>query len=97
MKSPLGLERLQSDADLSFVERALDQNLSTTRDIGAQLWGDIAAGIVNYSVGIYNGGADGTNLDADTNHAKDFIGRLFFQPFKGESLLETLDEALYER
>ena len=86
MKAPIGLERLQSDADLPFMERALDQNLSTTRDVGAQLWGDIAEGIVNYSVGVYNGGPDASNLDVDTNHAKDFIGRLFFHPFRTEPL-----------
>jgi phosphate-selective porin OprO/OprP len=85
-KAPIGLERLQSDADLSFIERALDQNLSSTRDVGVQLWGDVGGGIVNYSVGVYNGGADGTNADVDSNHAKDFIGRLFFQPFKAEGL-----------
>jgi phosphate-selective porin OprO/OprP len=86
MKAPIGLERLQSDADLAFVERALDQNLSTTREIGVQLWGDIAGGIVNYSLGIYNGGADGTNLDVDTSHAKDLIGRLFFRPLSTATL-----------
>lgn len=87
MKAPIGLERLQSDADLSFVERALDQNLSSNRDLGIQLWGEFASGVVGYSVGIYNGGADGTSLDVDTNHAKDFIGRLFFQPLKAAESL----------
>jgi phosphate-selective porin OprO and OprP len=86
MKAPIGLERLQSDADLSFIERGLDQNLSTTRDVGAQLWGDIAEGLVNYSLGVYNGGPDASSLEVDTNHAKDFIGRLFFHPFRTEGL-----------
>jgi phosphate-selective porin OprO and OprP len=86
MKGPIGLERLQSDADLPFVERALDQNLSTVRDLGVQLWGDVGGGILNYVVGIYNGGTDGSNGDLDTNQAKDFQGRLLVQPFKTESL-----------
>ncbi len=85
-KAPIGLERLQSDADLPFVERALDQNLSTTRDVGAQIWGEVAGGVVNYVIGIVNGGPDGSNADLDTNHAKDYIGRLFFQPFKANGL-----------
>jgi len=85
-KAPIGLERLQADPDLSFVERSLDQNLSTTRDAGLLLWGDVAGGIVNYALGVVNGGADGTNADVDTNHAKDFVGRLFFQPVKSASL-----------
>ncbi|MES1172435.1 MAG: porin [Bacteroidota bacterium] len=87
-KAPLGLERLQGDQDLPFIERALDQNLTTAREVGALLWGDIAGGIVNYTVGIVNGGPDGTQLDVDTNHAKDFVGRVFFQPFKAEGLRE---------
>jgi len=85
-KSPLGLERLQSDADLVFIERALTQDLTPTRDIGAALWGDIAGGVVNYNLGIYNGAADTANPDLDTNHAKDFVGRILIQPFKLEGL-----------
>ena len=85
-KAPIGLERLQSDADLPLLERALDQNLSSQRDIGVQLWGDVAGGIVQYAVGIFNGATDTTGADTDLNHAKDFQGRLFFQPFKTEGL-----------
>ena len=85
-KAPLGLERLQADQDLPFLERALTQYLTPVRDVGAALWGDIAGGIVQYNVGIYNGGYDNSNLDADSNHAKDFDGRLLFQPFKAEPL-----------
>jgi phosphate-selective porin OprO/OprP len=85
-KAPIGLERLQTDADLPMLERALDQNLSSQRDIGVQLWGDIAGGIVQYSVGIFNGAADTTAADTDLNHAKDFMGRVFIQPFKTEAL-----------
>jgi len=85
-KAPLGLERLQADQDLPFVERALTQYLTPVRDVGAALWGDIAGGIVQYSVGIYNGGYDNSNLDVDSNHAKDVDGRLLFQPFKAEAL-----------
>jgi len=85
-KTPLGLERLQSDSDLVFIERALTQWLTPTRDVGAALWGDIAGGIVTYNVGIYNGAVDGANPDVDINHAKDFVGRLLIQPFKADGL-----------
>jgi len=34
-KPPIGLERLQSDPDLPFMERALTSNLSPVRDTGA--------------------------------------------------------------
>jgi phosphate-selective porin OprO/OprP len=86
-KAPIGLERLQSDADLPLLERGLDQNLSSSRDIGIQLWGDIAGGIVHYSVGIFNGSVDSSSADNnDISHAKDFMGRVFFHPFRTEAL-----------
>ena len=58
MKGPVGLERLQSDADLALLERALDQNLSSQRDVGVVLWGDVAGGIVQYIAGVFNGDPD---------------------------------------
>lgn len=85
-KGTIGLERLHEDAALPLLERALDQNLSATREIGAELWGDVAGGLLTYAVGIVNGAPDNTNPDADTDHAKDFQGRLFFQPFKIQRL-----------
>jgi hypothetical protein len=69
-------------------KRALDQNLSSQRDVGVQLWGDVAGGIVQYTIGIFNGAADTTGADTDLNHAKDIQGRLFVQPFKTEALSE---------
>jgi phosphate-selective porin OprO/OprP len=94
-KSPLGLERLQSDADLAFIERALTQNLTPQRDVGVALWGEILGGLVVYHAGIYNGNADGANTDVDANHAKDFVGRLLVQPFKLEGLGEAGDLGLH--
>jgi phosphate-selective porin OprO/OprP len=94
-KSPLGLERLQSDADLAFIERALSQNLTPQRDVGVALWGEILGGFVVYHAGIYNGNADATNTDVDANHAKDFVGRLLIQPFKLEGLGAAGDLGLH--
>jgi phosphate-selective porin OprO and OprP len=85
-KAPLGLERLQSDQDLVFIERALDANLTAQREIGLQLWGDILGGLVRYEAGVYNGVPDGTLLDVDSDYSKTFGGRLFIQPFATESL-----------
>jgi phosphate-selective porin OprO/OprP len=86
MKAPVGLERLQADADRAFLEQSLIANLSSQRDVGVQLWGDVAGGIVQYVVGIFNGAPDTTAADTDIDHAKDFQGRLFFQPFRTEGL-----------
>jgi phosphate-selective porin OprO and OprP len=86
MKAPIGLERLQGDADRVFLEQALISNLSSQRDVGVQLWGDIAGGLVHYVAGIYNGAPDNTAADTDINHAKDFMGRLFIHPFRIDPL-----------
>jgi phosphate-selective porin OprO/OprP len=86
MKAPVGLERLQADADRVFLEQSLISNLSSQRDVGVQLWGDIAGGLVHYVAGIFNGAPDTTAADTDINHAKDFEGRLFFHPFRIEAL-----------
>jgi len=85
-KEPLGLERLQADQDLSFIERALDQNLTPQREIGVELWGDIGSGLVRYEAGVFNGNADNALTDIDSDHAKSFEGRVFVQPFNVESL-----------
>ena len=88
VKIPIGLERLQSDGDLPIVERALDQNLSPQRDVGVLLWGDLAGGVVQYVAGVINGTADTTAGDTDLDRAKDFVGRLFVQPFARPALRE---------
>ncbi len=85
-KEPYGLERLQADQDLTFIERALDQSLTPQREIGVQIWGDIAGGIVRYEAGVYNGAADNAITDIDNNGPKTLGGRVFLQPFNTESL-----------
>ena len=85
-KPPVGLERLQSGTDLSFVERAFPTGLVPNRDIGIQLSGDILNGAVNYAAGIFNGVVDGGGGDLDSNSNKDYIARLFAEPFKNTEL-----------
>ncbi len=85
-KPPVGLERLQSDGDLVFTERALDANLSAQRDVGAELRGDAIGGLLRYSLGMFNGAADNGSPDVDFDHAKTYAGRLFVQPFALPSL-----------
>jgi phosphate-selective porin OprO/OprP len=85
-KAPLGLERLQADQDLVFAERALDSALTSQREIGVQLWGDVAGGVVRYEAGMWNGVPDGTLLDVDSDYSKTFGGRVFIQPFAVDSL-----------
>jgi phosphate-selective porin OprO/OprP len=86
-KVPVGLERLQSASDIRFIERAFPTSLVPNRDLGVQITGDIAGGVVNYSLGYFNGVTDGassdngTPADAETDTAGDWAARVFFQPF----------------
>jgi phosphate-selective porin OprO and OprP len=81
-KPPIGIEHLQSDPYLAFVERALAASIVPNRDIGIQLSGDLATGIVAYAVGVFDGTTDGASVDTDVNDGKDVVGRVFFSPFK---------------
>jgi phosphate-selective porin OprO and OprP len=91
-KSPVGLERLQSDTDNRFVERALPDRLIPNRDIGLQLAGDLLAGKLTYQAAYLNGTGDGsssdsnTSPDTDNNDAKDVALRLFALPFRDSQL-----------
>jgi phosphate-selective porin OprO/OprP len=87
-KVPVGLERLVSATDLRFIERALPTSLVPNRDLGVQLGGDLAGGLVNYSFGYFNGVSDGGSSDGNTPTADaendtngDWAARVFFQPF----------------
>ncbi len=80
-KSPLGLERLQADADVIWTERGHSTNLVPNRDIGYQVFGTLLPGVLEYQVGLFNGASDGVNLNNDTDNHKDVAYRLFATPF----------------
>lgn len=84
-KVPVGLERLVSAADLKFIERGFPTILVPNRDLGVQIGGDIAGGVAQYSVGLFNGVIDGgssdAQADAELDDDRDVAARLFFQPF----------------
>jgi phosphate-selective porin OprO/OprP len=81
-KPPLGLERLQSATEMVFIERAFPTSLVPNRDIGLQLSGDVADGVVTWAGGVFNGVANGGSGDGDTNDNKELIGRVMITPFK---------------
>jgi phosphate-selective porin OprO and OprP len=90
-KPHVGLERLQSGADLLFAERAFPTNLVPNRDLGVQISGDLAGGVASYAAGVFNGVPDGASGDGDTNDDKDYAARLFFQPFvQGTGMFKNL-------
>jgi phosphate-selective porin OprO/OprP len=90
-KSPVGLERLQSATATHFVERALPTVVLPNRDVGIEVYGDLAGGVVSYAVAVLDGAPDGGSVDGDVNDGKDLAGRLFVSPFrKGTSSLKGL-------
>lgn len=89
-KSPVGLERLQSTAELTFIETGYPTQMTPNYDLGAEVHNNLFNAPINYAIGVFNGAIDGASSDADTtDEGKDVAGRLFFQPF-----LRTDHEAL---
>lgn len=87
-KAPVGLERLQSGANLLFAERGLPTQLVPNRDVGIQLHGELFGGVLNYQAGVFNGVQDAASGDSDvaTDDHKDVAGRLFAHPFKNTKI-----------
>jgi phosphate-selective porin OprO and OprP len=81
-KEPVGLERLQSGANLLFIERGLPTALVPNRDVGVQLHGKVWGNTLAYQIGYFNGVEDGASGDIEVNDdGKDVAARLFIQPF----------------
>ncbi|TAJ55703.1 MAG: porin [Nevskiaceae bacterium] len=83
-KGPIGLERLQSGGAISFIERSFPTELAPNRDLGVALFGELANSTVSYTLGIYNGTADGRDVSTADDGLKEVAGRLFFEPFKND-------------
>ena len=81
-KEPVGLERLQSGANLLFIERGLPTQLVPNRDVGIQLHGKLWGNTLGYQVGYFNGVEDSGSGDIEaTEDGKDLAARLFAHPF----------------
>jgi phosphate-selective porin OprO/OprP len=91
-KTPLALQRYQSEAAVVFPERAFPTTLAPNRDAGFEGLISVLGGAVTLEGGVFNGNNDNSIEDLDVNHAKDFAGRLFVQPWKTDphSLLANL-------
>ena len=83
-KEPVGLERLQSAANMLFVERGYPTQLVPNRDVGLQLHGELFDSRLYYQAGVFNGVQDAASGDSDvaTDDHKDLAARLFAEPFK---------------
>ncbi len=83
VKGPVGLERLQSGGSTMFIERAYPTELAPNRDVGLMLQGEYGGGLFTYTLGLFNGAADGRDAAAtDVDDEKEIAGRLFFEPFR---------------
>ena len=83
-KSFVGLERLQSGADIKFLERSYVTNaILPNRDLGLAVHGDILGNTLNYAFGLVNGVSDGGIISTGTEFdgRKEFTARLFATPF----------------
>src|ERR1051326_1396436 len=77
-KPPVGLERLQTDVNVRFIERGYPTGLVPNRDVGVELHGDIFGGALTYEAAILNGVADGGSGEIEqADDHKDYAGRLF--------------------
>jgi phosphate-selective porin OprO and OprP len=85
-KSPVGLERLQSTADLFFVETGYATELTPNYDLGVMVHNDVFNEPIGYALGIFDGSTDNANEDADVDEGKDVEGRLFLQPFLNKNI-----------
>ncbi len=80
-KTPFGIERLQQESNLMFVERALPTDIVPNRDVGVQLLGELG-GVFSYAVAVVNGVPDGGSADLASGDARDAAARGFLRPFQ---------------
>ena len=86
-KSFVGLERLQSGADIKFLERSYVTNaILPNRDLGIAVHGDILGDRLNYAFGLVNGVSDGGIISTGTEFdgRQEVTARLFATPFKND-------------
>jgi phosphate-selective porin OprO/OprP len=91
-RPPIGLERQQPATDQRFVERGLPSNLSPSRDVGVQLYGEAAQGLVQYQAAVLDGAPDGANIDGDASSGKDVGARVLVRPLV--TSVPSVDNAL---
>ena len=81
-KAPIGLERLQSETEISAIERGLTANLTPSRDVGIQVSGEVIPQTLEYQLALTNGAASGADSSTDIDGPKDVVARIFAHPFR---------------
>jgi phosphate-selective porin len=83
-KTPFGFEQLYSDPRLITIERSLvNDRLTLSRQIGAQVAGDLADKRVSYALGAFNGNSVNNNFN--DNGKFTWVGRLSAIPWQSGS------------
>ncbi len=81
-KTPIGLERWQSEQELLFAERGQTTNLVPFRDIGVMALGEIIPDQLEYQLVYSNGVVDLGDNTSDSDNHKDISARIFAHPFR---------------
>jgi phosphate-selective porin OprO/OprP len=84
-KTPIGLEVLRSDRELTFAERSLASDLVPLRDLGIQVQGSLLHNGFRYEFGFFSGTGDGTNAKFQWKGSHEEVGRVVVKPFAGYS------------
>jgi phosphate-selective porin OprO and OprP len=82
-KPGIGLERMKSPFDTTFLEPGISTQLTPTYDIGVQLSGAVLGKKLTYQLAVINGAVDDANAQADIDDNKEFTARLMAEPVKG--------------
>ena len=80
-KTPIGLEVLRSDRELTFAERSLASDLVPLRDLGVQARGSILHNGISYEFGFFSGTEDGANAAFQWKGTHEEVGRVLARPF----------------
>ncbi|HRE88871.1 MAG TPA: porin [Myxococcota bacterium] len=82
-KSPVSVDRGQSATVMHFLERGATNQTAPNRDIGLQVFGAIADGLVDYQLGLFAGAPDGaTSVESNVDDRFDVAGRVTFAPWE---------------
>jgi hypothetical protein len=82
-KTPVGYERYLSSTAQLMPERSIVSNLHGSRDLGLLLTGSMRGGLVDLSLGVFNGVPDGSGTaDGDANDGKDVTYRVWVKPVR---------------
>jgi phosphate-selective porin OprO/OprP len=93
-KGQLGIERLQSAAQLTFIERSFPTQLAPNRDIGLWVRGDVGGGVVHYSVAVVDGVNDNAVLESDTDDELEYNAHVLVAPLRRGGLSRLGDLAI---